>query len=94
MTDDADERHVQPREGRMTVADIHNEKATAVQAAVIDLYQLLAPQGMTSAALCEGAIKAAAMVMLGERGASLDDVAGILEDFAKALREGDELVKH
>ena len=75
---------------------IHDEKVKTIQDAVVELHARLAPKGMTSAALCEGAIKAAAVVMLAERGASLDDVAGILEDFAEALRGdgGAELVRH
>ena len=73
---------------------IHDEKAKFVHDALVGLYQQLEPNGMTSAALCEGAIKGAATVMLAGRGASLDDVAGIFEDYAKALRGGDELMRH
>lgn len=76
--------------------EIHAAKVAVVQKAVVGLLPKFADQGMTATAIAEGAIKAAAVVMLADRGASLDDVAGILEDFAKALRAdgGGEIARH
>lgn len=75
---------------------IHARKVEVVQHSIVELLPKFAPDGMTAEAVAEGAIKAAAVVMLGERGASLDDVADMLEDFAKALRAdgGGEVQRH
>lgn len=76
--------------------EIHARKVEIVTTAVVSLLERFGPQGLTSTAIFEGAVKAAAVVMIGERGASTDDVADLLEQFATALRGNgpDEIARH
>lgn len=76
--------------------EIHARKVEIVTTAVVSLLERFGPQGLTSTAIFEGAVKAAAVVMIGERGASTDDVADLLEQFATALRGNSpyEIARH
>lgn len=65
--------------------DLHERWVKSVMKAITGLSEKFAANGLTPEACIEGAVKAGVVVMLAQ-GATVEDAAAVLEDFAAGLR--------